>query len=189
MAEKFITKQEAIDGILALMRRYNMPFFKFYEEIGMAYDEPDGGGLMATCVTNNRGELEIENCKAGEFDLESLQRAYKEIGRMLFQATHGDFRRHYLNMRVGISNILKEMAPGQKVRLSGSECPRIRIADKWHDIILVDIPEDDKLALRVGWHSDSCTGKGVNSIMNLSNCPMETQVEIWEIICRRFNNE
>lgn len=186
MTEKFKTKQEAVKAILQLLKDNKEDFTLLYEEVGMAYDQPDGGGLMAKTVFTKGDDIKIEGVASKEFTLDSLTRLYKEIGIESMQKKHGDFKRRYLVMRSNLNEELVSMANNETFKFSGSECPRMYFDNDWREICYVQVPASPKFAVRVGWHDDRCSGKGTNAFANLSNCPMETEVELFEIICRKI---
>lgn len=185
--EKFSTKGEAIDAILQVFRENDSDYIQLYEEVGMSLDRPEGGGIMAKFVFSKGKSLIFDSGYAVDYTLDSLVRLYKEIRSEFIQRRNGDFKRRYLYMRSDIDKAIKQMMPGGTLKLSGSECPRMYSEGAYREICQVDAPVDPKFAVKVGWHDDRCAGRGANFFTNLTNCPMETMVEIFEIICRKQN--
>ncbi|MBR0116445.1 MAG: hypothetical protein IJM04_04105 [Prevotella sp.] len=185
--EKFTTKKEVIDAIIQTFEENGSDYCNLYEEVGMSLDRPEGGGIMAKFVFTKGKSLIFDSGYAVDYTLDSLVRLHKEIRSEFFQRKNGDFKRRYLFMRSDLDRALKQMMPGGALKLVGTECPRMFSEGAYREICQVDIPCDQKYAVKVGWHDDRCKGKGANFFTNLTNCPMETMVEIFEIICRKLN--
>ena len=78
------------------------------------------------------------------------------------------------------------MAHGVTFKFDETKAPRMYFDGAWRALIKVSVPTTSRFSTAVSWHDERCLGKGANASTGLGNCPVETQVKIYDLICQEL---
>lgn len=76
--------------------------------------------------------------------------------------------------------------PGQTYKFTDSEAAIIYSRGKWRKIMEVTLPVLPKYSPMVKWRDEDCSQRGANSAMGIGNLPLDTIIEIYELICKKI---
>lgn len=185
--ENEITKQEAIKAITKLFEDKGIDVLELRGSASMVYEDCNVG-ICVYHVSYLNDELSIDGVKLQKFTKYSIQCLYETCKSAIFMKVNGDYTRKFLELGESLRKSIKRMAGDQKFKLTKYEAPMMYYNEGWCSIIeLQSFDEDSRLSPVVGWHDETCTNKGANVRIGLGNCPMEVQVELFEILCRKLN--
>lgn len=189
MKKMFETKEHALTELCNLLRG------KGVESVNLMLPE--------VCHTDNNeetldvtqisyesvlGQLEVsfEGKSAMIFTLESVTNVFVEVRKVLFEMEHGDFVRKHKELCQSLMEEIYKMAHGVTFKFDETRAPRMYFDGAWRSLIKVSVPTTSRFSTAVSWHDERCLGKGANASTGLGNCPVETQVKIYDLICQEL---
>ncbi|PNP96442.1 hypothetical protein BFS16_00725 [Hoylesella timonensis] len=188
MKKMFENKEQAIDALSKLLAQNNAQSIKLMNSVVCHVEDKE------TSIDVSKVEMNMPNIKntffvnltSKIFTLPSITNVYLEVRKTLYEHAHGDFQNKLIAMRKDLMTELWTVAAGKTFKFDDTKSPRFYFDREWRSVIKVDVPANKKYSPIVWWHDDRCTQKGANASMGLGNCPLETQIEIFDLICQEI---
>ena len=125
-----------------------------------------------------------------DFSVAEMEKIYDAVKYEKTVRENGDCRTALGEFKAMLRNGIYSVAKGvKKFRFSETEAPRMYIDGGWRELISLEMPEDSRHDMIVGWHDERCSNKGVNARMTFGRIPAELMVEFYELVCRKSCNK
>ena len=188
MKKMFETKEQAIDALSNLLAQSKAQSVKLINSV-VCHIEDKETSIDVTKVEVNMPNIKntfFINLTSKIFTLPSIMNVYLEVRKTLYEDAHGGFQNKLIAMRKDLMTELWTIAAGKTFRFDDTKSPRFYFDREWRSVIKVDVPADKKYSPIVWWHDNRCSEKGANASTGLGNCPLETQVNIYDLICQEL---
>lgn len=188
MKKIFETRGQATTAIQELLLKNEVGDINLLNPV-VCHIENDDFSIDTTKVELDKTGLEtvfFNSRPLNVFTLSSITNVYIEVRKTLFERANGDFVNKLRNLRNGLMVEIQKMAAGKTFKFDDTKSPRMYYDGGWRSIIKVSVPVDDKYSTIVEWHDERCSVKGGNAKTGLGNCPTETQVEVYDLICQEI---
>ena len=142
-------------------------------------------------VVFDAGRLESNNnarkCFIKDLHPSDIAKIYKASVLSNVMAENGNLIPKLNELKAYTMRTISNMGnPGQAYKFTDSEAAIIYSRGKWRKIMEVTLPVSPKYSPMVKWHDEDCSQRGANSAMGIGNLPLDTIIEIYELICKKI---